>query len=132
MKQQHSLTSQRDAYLRNLHTHVIRNSGINPLYLSRDTILDTICSSPAPRFYINAKQAQHYVTSYYRGVKLHRSAHKMAMIKDLVAVFEEIRPENMHLPMREIWQMVVEHPAKSFYLTRQRVKETIFNYRIKK
>ena len=62
---------------------------------------------------------------------IHKSPIKQAMIRNLVEVFETIRPQHMNLPMAEIWQMVVEHPAKSFYLSRQRIKEIILNYRTK-
>lgn len=131
MKKAHPLTKQRDADLRNLYTQVIKKSGVNPMYLPRETILDALSEHTAPRFYIEPFQARHYVTLYYSKRTIHKSPIKQAMIRNLVEVFETIRPQHMNLPMAEIWQMVVEHPAKSFYLSRQRIKEIILNYRTK-
>lgn len=131
MKKYETLTAERDRDLKNLHTSVIKNSGVNPMYLSRETILSTLSSQPAPRFYLKAQQAESYVVGYYKQVTSVKSAHKRAMILDLVQVFEKIRSENIHLPMADIWQLVVKHPAKSFYLSQQRIKEIIYNYRQK-
>ena len=131
MKKYDTLTAERDRDLKNLHSSVIKNSGVNPMYLSRETIISTLSSQPAPRFYIKAQQAESYVVGYYKQITLVKSANKRAMILDLVQVFEKIRSENMHLPMADIWQLVVMHPAKSFYLSTQRIKEIIFNYRQK-
>ena len=131
MKKIQTLTEQRDNDLRNLHAIVIKNSGVNPMYLSRETIVQTIASHSAPRFYICARLAQSYVIGYYKNRESVKYDRKKAMILDLVRVFEEIRSENIHLPMSDIWQMVVEHPAKSFYLTNQRILEIIYNYRKK-
>lgn len=131
MKKIQTLTEERDHDLRKLHADVIKNSGVNPMYLSRETIVQTIASHSAPRFYICARQAQSYVIGYYKNRESVKYDNKKAMILDLVRVFEEIRSENIHLPMSDIWQMVIEHPAKSFYLTNQRILEIIYNYRKK-
>lgn len=131
MKKYNTLTDQRDRDLKNLHTSVIKNSGVNPMYLTREFIVSTLASQPAPRFYIKAQQAESYVVGYYKQVSYVKSELKRSMILDLVQVFEQIRSDNIHLPMADIWQLVVEHPAKSFYLSNQRIKEIIYNYRQK-
>ena len=131
MKKYNTLTDQRDRDLKNLHTSVIKNSGVNPMYLTREFIVSTLASQPAPRFYIKAQQAESYVVGYYKQVSYVKSELKRSMILDLVRVFEKIRSDNIHLPMADIWQLVVEHPAKSFYLSNQRIKEIIYNYRQK-
>jgi hypothetical protein len=131
MKKLQTLTHLRDKDLQNLCSRIIKNSGVNPMYLSRETIIDSLISHPAPRFYICARQAQSYVLGYYKNRDSVKHSNKKAMVLNLVQVFEKIRSQNIHLPMSEIWQMVVDHPADSFYCSRQRILEIIYNYRKK-
>ena len=131
MKKIQTLTDLRDKDLQNLYSQIIKSSAVNQRYLTRDVIIDTLTAQPAPRFYICARQAQSYVVGYYKNRGSVNRSNKKAMILNLVQVFEQIRPQNMHLPMSEIWQMVVNHPADSFYLSHQRILEIIYNYRRK-
>lgn len=122
------LRIERDKELKKRFDYVIQESGVNPRYLMRDDIATTLQSMPAPRFYIDWKIAQNNVNLYYKGKMKHKSELKQKMVLDLVEVFEEVRSAHMNYPMTEIWNMVVEHPAKSFYLSKQRIIEIIYNY----
>lgn len=122
------LRMERDKELKKRFDYVIQESGVNPRYMMRDDIANILQSMPAPRFYIDWKIAQNNVNLYYKGKMKHKSELKQKMVLDLVEVFEEVRSAHMNYPMTEIWNMVVEHPAKSFYLSKQRIIEIIYNY----
>ena len=50
------------------------------------------------------------------------------MIKDLVENFERLRNKYPDATRGTLYQMVVEQPAKSFYLSEHRIYEIIFTY----
>lgn len=131
-KCRHELLLERDEELRKIHTRIIRESGINPKFLKRELIVAQIEKYSAPRFYIEAKQAMLYVTAYYLGKTTHKSKYKQAMVQNLVEVFEEVREQNLHMPMGDVWNLVVWHPAKSFFLSPARITEIIYQYHDRK
>lgn len=123
------ITKVRNHDLQHLHDQILSIRGINQHYLTRRFVIDRIMASPAPRFYIDSKRAEIYVTAWYRGEVVHKSIYKNHMVQDLVSVFEEIRDRYPDEQMSDIWEMVVQHPAKSFYMSRKRVEEVIYNWR---
>ena len=108
---------------------LLKSDGINRDYITRDVIVTLLSQSPAPQFYISPKMAERYITAYFRNeLPVMRSA-KQQMISDMVQVFKEVRGEFYNKPMVDIWNMVVEHPAPSFYMSKSRIKEIIYNWR---
>lgn len=129
---EHLLLKERDDEIRKIHKRIVNESGINKKYLTREFIIQQIQKSAAPRFYLEPKRAMEYVNSYKRGELRHSRKHKQAMVLDLAEVFEEVRAAHLNDQMGEIWQMVVEHPAKSFYLSPSRIIEIIYEYHDRK
>ena len=128
----HALLAERDEEIRKIHKRIVRDSGINKKYLTRDFIVEQVQKCPAPRFYLEPKRAMEYVNSYYKGKTCHLRPLRRAMVLDLVEAFEEVRSEHLNDPMGDIWTMVVEHPAKSFYLSPARIIEIIYQYHDRK
>lgn len=126
------LLLERDEELRKIHKRIVSESGLNKKYLTRDFIVAQIEKCAAPRFYISEHVACLLVTAHYNGRVTHQTKRKRQMVEDLVEVFEKVRDANLNAPMGEIWEMVVEHPAKSFYLSQARIIEIIFNYHDRK
>lgn len=125
------ITQERNKAIRSRFDAIMRCTCVNQKYVNRQTILDLMMESPAPRFYIDAKQAERYVIAYYKckDVSSFRKSHdRQEMMKDLVDAFEKIRPEHMDMKMVDIWEMVVNSPAKSFYISRRTMKRIVFNY----
>ena len=123
---------ERDQELRKIHKHIVSESGVNKKYLTRAFIVEQIQKCSAPRFYISEDIARRLVTAHYNGKIIRRTQLKQMMTANLVEVFEKVRDANLNAPMEEIWQMVVEHPAKSFYLSPARIIEIIYQYHDRK
>jgi len=126
------LLLERDRELRRIYKTIVSESGVNRKYLTREFIVSQLMKCSAPRFYISGHVACCAVTSYYKGKPTHQKKLKQAMVLDLVQVFEEVREAHLDAPMGEIWEMVVEHPAKSFYISPARILEIIFNWHDRK
>lgn len=122
------LTIDRDESIRRKYDELIKCSGINMDYVSRNDLIDLLSKSKAPQFYISPKMCEQYVIGYLKGREPVSRSNKRRMIEDLVKVFKDVRTEHSTKPMNQIWVMVVEHEAPSYYLTKQRIAEIIFNY----
>lgn len=128
------ITDERNRALRKRFDMISRDYGVNSKYIDRAYLLDMMEQSPAPRFYIDAKQAERYVIAYYKNqsaASFKKTSARQRMMLDLVEVFERVRSANMDKQMREIWEMVVREPAKEFYISRTTIKKIVFNYRYK-
>lgn len=128
------ITDERNRALRKRFDMISRDYGVNSKYIDRAYLLDLMEQSPAPRFYIEAKQAERYVVAYYKNrdiTSFRNSPTKQRMMLDLVETFERVRSANMDMQMRDIWEMVVREPAKEFYISRATIKKIVFNYRYK-
>jgi len=106
----------------------IRKSHVNMNLLSRDMIVSIILEQPAPRFYITSDRAKYILLHYnnWQGKKLRPKTREL--IDDLVANYEKLKAQFPHTEDKILYEMVVEQPAKSFFMTHHRVKEVIFNY----
>ena len=123
------LYRERNAALRKVYSDIIHTQGVNLNYLNRNSILDLIAEQPAPRFYITPEIAGWYICQYYRNNKMPLiKPHKQAMVLDLVENYERLRQQYPDMHKWALYDMVVEQPAKSFYMNKQRIKEIIFNY----
>lgn len=129
---QNLLMLERDEELRNIHKRIVSESGINRKYLTREFVVAQIQKCGAPRFYISEHVACGLVTAHYNRKKTHQAQHKRDMVDDLVHVYEEVRNAFPAAQRGEIWKKVVEHPAKSFYLSPARIMEIIFQYHDRK
>lgn len=121
------LTTYRDLELRSRFQD-IRDSGVNKMYYNWKLVVRMLSKQPAPQFYISPKKAEQYVHSYYRGEFLVKSSLARAMVRDLVDNYERIIAERNGKKMCEIWEMVVESPAKSFYLKESTIRHIIYEY----
>lgn len=111
-------------YKRIIHTNVNRN------LITNDTIVSIILEEPAPRFYISPHQAELLII-HHRDKKQCASCKrtlKREMVDDLVENFERLRELYPHTPLKKIYEMVVEKPAKSFYISYRCARDIIFNY----
>ncbi len=50
------------------------------------------------------------------------------MVADLKATFARLQSENPYATKEWLYEKVVEQPAKSFYMSKHRIKEIVFNY----
>ena len=105
----------------------IRKSHVNMNLLSRDMIVSTILEQPAPRFYITPDRAK-YILLHHNNWQGNKRPQTQELIDDLVANYERLKAQFPHTPDERLYEMVVEQPAKSFFMTHHRVKEVIFNY----
>lgn len=111
----------------------IRKSHVNMNLLSRDMIVSIILEQPAPRFYITPDRAKSIILSHYNNGQgkmrqFNKRPQTRELIDDLVANYERLKAQFPHTPDERLYEMVVEQPAKSFFMTHHRVKEVIFNY----
>ena len=93
--------------------------------------MSIVIEQPAPKFYITPYQAKmiilsHNNTDFHRGN--HKSSLKKEMADDLIANYNRLREQFPHTPNEKIYEMVVEQPAKSFYISHRCARDVIFNY----
>lgn len=118
------ITEQRNRALKDAHKRIISASrGVRNV--SRQTVISLIQEMPAPRFYITPFMAQLYINNIS-----HRrdKSRKQEMIADLMDNFHRLAQEHPDAPKWLLYEMVVEQPAKSFYMSDHRIAEIIFNY----
>lgn len=123
-----TLIKQRDQQLRKVYSTLYLSSSANSRLISRDLLLDLMMEQPAPRFYITPKMAERYVLGFKKQSSAILSSRKLEMIKDLVSAYERARTRHKGVAKGMLWKYTVESPAKSFYMTKQRLEEVIFNY----
>lgn len=104
-----------------------RAAVINQRYFTRDGLFLLLSQQPAPRFYIDAQQAGLIIRRYYRGI-LPNTEYKKQMATDLVNTYEQLKQSYPLYTTNGLYEMTVEQPAKSFYLSPRRIKEILFNY----
>lgn len=124
-----SLQQQRNIEIVKAYKRIISSSSVNMAYLHRDAVFDLLAQQPAPRFYITSEVAAKYVLGYKRQLPSILNSSKLEMIEDLVAIYDKIKAKRKYSPMEMIWEYVVNSPAKSFYMSKRRYKEVIFNYK---
>lgn len=127
-----SLIEQRDDELRKIYVRIVKESGINSKFLTRDFVVGQIQKCNAPRFYITSKMAGEIISSYNKGKSRHKSRIKLAMVQNLMDVYEETVRDYPNEPMYLILERVVTHPAKSFYMSSERIMEVIYQYHDRK
>lgn len=127
-----SLIEQRDDELRKIYVRIIKESGINSKFLTRDFVVGQIQKYNAPRFYITSKMAGEIIRSYIKGKCRHKSRIKLAMMQNLMDVYEETVRDYPNEPMYLILERVVTHPAKSFFMSSERIMEVIYQYHDRK
>lgn len=125
----HTCKPQMYADIRDAYDKIMSCGGVNKAYLPRKVIINVLMESPAPRFYISAKLAERYVKWYYAGDPGALRNRKLAMIKDLVDVYERKRKQRPYTPVYLLWQEVVDSPAKSFYATPQLLTDIVYFHR---
>lgn len=123
------IKQQRNEEIIKLYKNIISRSSINMGYLHRDAIFDVLMEQPAPRFYITPERAALLVIRYKKQLPSVINSPNVAMIEDLVATYDRIKAKRKYSSMEMIWDYVVNSPAKSFYLSKRRFKEVIFNYK---
>lgn len=125
------LKIERDNLIRTIHKRIINESGINKHYLTRSVVAQQIQKYSAPRFYIDTRRCRELVNGYNAGT-LKCSALTQAMARDLAECYEEVCNAYPNKPMEDKWQLTVEHPAKSFYLSKLRIIEIVYQYHDRK
>ena len=119
-----SIIGQRNDALKAAHKQVIKASnGI--MNISRQMIISLIQEMPAPRFYITPFTARLYINNNHQ---CRDKSRKPDMIADLIDNFNRLKQENPNAPLEWLYEVVVEQPSKSFYMSKHRIEEIIFNY----
>lgn len=119
-----SIIGQRNDALKAAHKQVIKASnGI--MNISRQMIISLIQEMSAPRFYITPFTARLYINNNHQ---CRDKSRKPDMIADLIDNFNRLKQENPNAPLEWLYEVVVEQPAKSFYMSKHRIEEIIFNY----
>lgn len=124
-----NLQQKRNEDIRRLYNNIISKSNVNMAYLNRDFIFSLLMEHPAPRFYITPTMALRYVMGYKQQLPSILNSSKLDMIEDLVATYDSIKLKRKYSSQEAIWKYVVESPAKSFYISKRRLGEIIFNYK---
>lgn len=127
-----TLTNIRNTEIQNIYKRILK-SAVNINSLNNDAIVSIVLEQPAPRFYISPGQAETLISNYYNmGCTFpdNKRTIKQEMTVDLVANYERLRNRFPHTPKDRIYEMVVEQPAKSFYITHRNMRDIIFNYNI--
>lgn len=120
-------TISRDKELRKRFNDML-TSGININYYNWSLVAEMLANQPAPRFYISPKVASQYVFAYYHGTYKLKSEIGRRMIVDLVETYERIKSLGECRYNYEVWNKVVESPAKSFYLKPNTIERIIYEY----
>lgn len=128
MEKYNTISAERNKELRKRFNELLSASGVNMMYFHRDTIVDMLYNESAPRFYISAKIAERYVLNYKRGVFLSEDPITRRKITDLAETFDRICAENPHMKRKDVWNEVVWSPAKSFYLSKKRIKWIVYGW----
>lgn len=123
-----SLLNQRNKEIEKIYKSIISSSSINLDLIERSDLLDLILEHPAPRFYITPKMAERYVLGYKKQLDRVIQSRKINMIEDLVSVYNREVSRRKNSSREMIWHYVVTSPAKSFYVSKKRLEEIIFNY----
>lgn len=122
-----TLYKQRTQALQALYNRIKSANGVNFRFLKQQSIWEMMAKEPAPRFYITPEYAARYITAYYKhGGRI--TSGNAAMIEELVKYYEIYRKLYSNFAKWKIYDMVVNSPAQSFYMSPQRIKEIIFNY----
>lgn len=83
-------------------------------FLDPNTLCHIIASLPAPRFYIDSATARLYLN----GVRHPKTSITQALVDDLKENFQRLRQLYSHkMSNCELHELLVEQPAKHFYLT---------------
>lgn len=122
----HSIIYKRNKALENAYMRIIKASKGLAKHISRKTIIAVLKEQSAPRFYITSETARLYINNY---IKPKRDTLKSAMIEDLISNFNRLKAENPDAPKEWLYEIVVEQPAKSFYMSDHRIEEVIFQYK---
>ena len=121
---------ERNIALQKIYERILK-SQVNRNLLSNDAIVSVIIEQPAPRFYITPGHAKEIIHAFkskdYKRCNL-RSKLRQEMAEDLVANFDRLCKQFPHTPKEKIYEMVVEQPAKLFYVTHRVARDIIFNY----
>lgn len=103
------------------------NSGVNKQLMRLDSIVDLLMEQEAPRFYITEKMAERYVLGFKRQSPEVLSSRRLDMIKDLVSAYDRAKERYKNAYMKQIWTYTVNSRAKSFYISRRKMKEILNN-----
>lgn len=114
-----------------MHTDMIKSSGVNGKYITREFVAQVLSEQKAPRFYLEWQTARRLINHWYDGILCSNPLLRERQ-ENLVEVFEDIRKKNIHMPIEDVYRLVVEHPAKKFYLTKYHIIEIVYNYRNRK
>lgn len=123
-----SMITRRNRDLQDAYRRFIRLGSVNMRYIRRQYLIRHLINQPAPRFYICPKVAERYVLGYLKGRRKTLHSSKIEMIEDLVGVYRSIVSSGEALRQYEVWERVVESPARKFYITPERAEEILFNH----
>lgn len=124
----HEIKQQMYEDLRKTYEKVLRSDGINMDFVPKRTVVNLVLSTPAPRFYLTAKQASAYVLGYYRGDSFVMRHKNLDMIKAMVERYEELRKKHPYMQQSMIWEMLVDSPAPKFYINYNHAFAIIFKH----
>lgn len=126
MEKSLTLSQMRNNELRRLYAALTSGNSVNKIHMSKSMIVDVIYEHPAPRFYIERAMAWKYILGEWSQTNTNRR--KRDMIADLMENFKRLCEEHPYDKKEVIVGMAIEQPAKSFYMSKHRIKEIIFNY----
>jgi len=97
------------------------------LYISSSSLLSIVAEEPAPRFYINPRWAREIIRRYYKGIATPTT--RRDMIEDLVDNYERLKVLYPKARKKQLFRLLVEQPARSFYLSPYSIRDIVFNYK---
>ncbi len=94
-------------------------------FLDPETLCHIMASLPAPRFYIDSATARLYLN----GVRRPKTSVTQALVEDLKENFQRLRQKySGETPNCELHELLVEQPAKHFYLTHRTILCVVKHY----
>ena len=124
-----TLSQQRNADLRDAYQRIIKTESVNSRYLKRSSIISLLMEMPAPRFYLTSEWARTIFRGWRRKSRhIRKDKIPKELVDDLRDTYTRVKEQYPGAPEVTLWQIVVEQPAKSFYISAKRMEEIIFNY----
>lgn len=118
------LKEQRDKNVIEVYESLIKCKTFNLSVLSKATVINALSKYPAHRFYITPKMAERYIYAAKKGI-YPKAIHRKRMVIDLVRIYDTMIYSKRKRKY-EIFEDIVESPAKEFYVGTQTIRNIIY------
>lgn len=124
MESKQVIVSERNRDIYKAYRRILKNIDAKNVPLCR--IMQMVCDSPAPRFYISIEQARRYVKAIEQGRNTGLKGCKAQMCQDLYDAYVSRRSSMPGYYKNAVLMTVVHSQAKSFYISPGRAYRILF------